>query len=213
VGEHARLPHRGIPSHSGGYDYHIITVYGVNDAAGTATIGDLTDEPVEVPLAALTRRGDRFAKTISAARHSTGQESTRLEAAREREPESVSRRAEWRPARRKRRKNFSLDALALWAERLTSTKDKERWERVFMPGNGSGAACCRSIDTSITTATAAASAADDGRVFDRGGHGDQNAGAQDGGRPLCETRRDWSDLPTPRCRNRLPSLRSPDTRF
>jgi hypothetical protein len=33
------------------------------------------------------------------------------------------------------RKNFSLEALRVWGDRLHGSKDKERWEHVFAPGH------------------------------------------------------------------------------
>ena len=49
----AHLPHRALPGIMSGGGYHIVTVYGIDDAAGTALIGDLTDDPITIPMADL----------------------------------------------------------------------------------------------------------------------------------------------------------------
>jgi hypothetical protein len=54
----AELPHRGLPEIFKGGGYHVVTVYEIDDAKGTASIGDLTDLPVEITLDQLaTARG------------------------------------------------------------------------------------------------------------------------------------------------------------
>jgi hypothetical protein len=58
----AELPHRAMPSEWSGGGYHIITIYSVNDADGTAQIGDLTDEPISIPLPDLARARARIKK-------------------------------------------------------------------------------------------------------------------------------------------------------
>ena len=58
----AGLPHRGLPQTMLGGGYHLITVYSIDEPAGTALIGDLTDEPVTITLgelSALARRPDQ----------------------------------------------------------------------------------------------------------------------------------------------------------
>lgn len=133
----AFLPHRGLKHlQATGGGYHIIAVYSVDAAAGTAQIGDLTDEPITIALA-----------DLAAARGRNKKDKYRLLAIAEsgKPPEL---RAMVKDALKtchngltgadgvkSAKRNFSLDALATWAERLTSTKDKERWEHVFAPGH------------------------------------------------------------------------------
>lgn len=131
----ASLPHRGLGhwKETGG-GYHILTVYSLNGE--TALIGDLTDEPIEIALADLTAARGRIKK-----------DKYRLLGI-----EKGSKPGELRPlvkdalaachrgltgadGVKSARKNFSLDSLQTWAERLTSTTDKDRWERVFAPGH------------------------------------------------------------------------------
>lgn len=133
----ALLPHRGLQHlQASGGGYHIITVYSVDSTAGTAQIGDLTDEPITISLADLTAARGRIKK-----------DRYRLLAIAEsgRPPELRSMVMDALQAChnglggadgvKSAKRNFSLDALATWAERLTSTKDKERWEHVFAPGH------------------------------------------------------------------------------
>ncbi|HJZ90373.1 MAG TPA: DUF4872 domain-containing protein [Gemmataceae bacterium] len=130
----SHLPHRGLPSHFSGSGYHIVAIYR-QDADGTALIGDLTDRPVAVPGPALAEARGRIKKD----RH-------RLLSI----PPSASRtdlaplvRAGLRACHRgltgeggvkSARANFSLEALARWADRLHGSAGKESWERVFAPG-------------------------------------------------------------------------------
>lgn len=58
----AGLPHRAMPAAWSGGGYHVITVYAIDDAAGTALIGDLTDAPIHIPLAELAHARGRIKK-------------------------------------------------------------------------------------------------------------------------------------------------------
>jgi hypothetical protein len=130
----AALPYRGLDVPVGNV-YHVVTVYSADDYAGTVLVGDLTDEPVAVPLAEFTAARGRIKK-----------DKHRLLAL-----QAVTPPKDLKPlieaglaacragldgdgAPKSARRNFSLDALATWADRLTSEKDPERWERVFAPG-------------------------------------------------------------------------------
>jgi hypothetical protein len=131
----ALLPHRGLQHlQATGGGYHIVTVYSVADD-GTASIGDLTDEPVEIALAELTAARGRIKKDrYRLLALADGGELDLVRAV----PEALAachRGLTGADGPKNARKNFSLDALATWAERLTSTKDREAWERVFAPGH------------------------------------------------------------------------------
>jgi len=131
----AGLPHRGVTI-TAGYAYHVITVYSIDEANQTASIGDLTDEPITISLAELTAARGRIRKDkyrLLAV--------TKAPAVRELAPAvtaglkacHVGLKGSDAPANA--RKMFSLDAVQQWADRLTSTKDNERWERVFAAGH------------------------------------------------------------------------------
>ena len=49
----AHLPHRAMPGMWSGGGYHVVTVYAIKDEDATALIGDLTDDPISIPLADL----------------------------------------------------------------------------------------------------------------------------------------------------------------
>ena len=137
--------------------YHIVTVHAIDDAKGTALVGDLADEPIPVPLAEL-----------AAARARVKKDRNRLLAL---EP---SRRApELENLVRQgiaacvdglaggRIKNFTLQAFATWADRLDGSRAPDGWEKIFPPGphlfqglrsvteyvehNGTGGGLCRPL--------------------------------------------------------------------
>jgi hypothetical protein len=131
------LPHRGHvvgPMDEGGA-YHVVTVYGIDDAAGTATIGDLADDPITIPLDALGVARSRIKK-----------DKNRVLAVRA--PKKTASLADvvgdglracydglaGDGAPKAARKNFSLESLSGWAEKLGTPDAKESWTRVFTPG-------------------------------------------------------------------------------
>jgi hypothetical protein len=132
----AHLPYRGLPAFASGSAYHVITVYSIDDGAGTALIGDRTDEPVSIALADLAMARARIKK-----------QKHRLLAV----PSSKSP-GDLRPLIRDGLRacyrglageggvksaatNFSLKTLQVWSQRLHGSKDNERWERVFARGS------------------------------------------------------------------------------
>src|SRR5262245_1257248 len=58
----AGLPHRALPKQYSGGGYHVIIVYRVDEAGGTALIGDSTDEPISIPLTDLGQARARIKK-------------------------------------------------------------------------------------------------------------------------------------------------------
>ena len=131
----AHLPHRALPGIMSGGGYHIVTVYGIDDAAGTTLIGDLTDDPISIPLADLAIARARIKKDkhrLLALPSSKPSLDLKLQVA-------AGLRACYDGlggvgGMKGAMKNFSLEALQLWAERLHGSKDHERWERVFERG-------------------------------------------------------------------------------
>jgi len=127
------LPHRGIPPSPMVMGYHLVTVYSVNDKS--ALIGDLTDEPIEMPLAELTQARGRIKKdkyrllAINKTDKSLDLANSVIDALK-----ACHAGLTGADGPKNARKNFSIDAIALWAERLTSSKDREGWEKVFTPG-------------------------------------------------------------------------------
>lgn len=128
------LPHRAAPDVLSGSGYHVITVYRVDDQAGTALIGDLADDPIVIPLDRLARARARIKKD----RHRL----LSVEAAGTSPPLDQLVRAGLRachdgllhPTLPGAAANARLAALRTWADRMEGSTAKERWEQVFRPG-------------------------------------------------------------------------------
>lgn len=131
----ALLPHRGLGhwKETGG-GYHIITVYSLK--GDTALIGDLTDEPIEIALADLTAARGRIKKDkYRLLGIENGGQPGGLKPLVKDALAACHRGLTGADGVKSARKNFSLDCLLTWAERLTSTTDKDRWDQVFAPGH------------------------------------------------------------------------------
>jgi hypothetical protein len=125
----AHLPHRALPTMWSGGGYHVITVYRINDE--DALIGDLTDEPIALPLPDLAKARERIKKQKNRLLAvPTGAASPKELAPLVRD----GLRACHRGLVKQRMQNFTLEAIRVWAERMHGSKDKESWERVFTPG-------------------------------------------------------------------------------
>ncbi len=131
----AGLPYKALPAFMSGSGYHIVTVYGIDDDAGTALIGDLADEPLHVSLADLARARSRIKKDkhrlLSIASAPSPKDLAKLvrnglQAC----YDGLAGAGGVKSAAR----NFSLDSLRLWSDRLDGSDDNERWERVFERG-------------------------------------------------------------------------------
>lgn len=129
------LPHRAMPGMMSGQGYHIVTVYGIDEGAGTAMIGDLQDDPLPISLADLAIARERIKKdkhrllSIPASpgvKDLTAIVRNGLRACHD----GLGGAGGVKSAAR----NFSLEALRLWGDRLHGSKDNERWERVFERG-------------------------------------------------------------------------------
>lgn len=133
----AGLPHRAMPSEFSGGGYHIVMVYRINEAEGTALVGDLTDNPISIPLDALVAARARIKK-----------QKNRVFALAPL-PKNYARPALTElvraglhschhgllhPTLPGMKSNAKLEALKVWGQRLHGSKDKESWDRVFRPG-------------------------------------------------------------------------------
>ncbi len=127
----AHLPHRALPKAFSGMMYHLVTVYDADSTGGTARIGDLGDDPVEIPLAALAEARGR----IKSQKHRL------LSVKGPGRPLDLQQavddglRACHQALTSSKMKNFSLEAFKVWAERLHGSSGKESWEQMFPPGN------------------------------------------------------------------------------
>jgi len=120
----AHLPHRGVPVKLSGSGYHVVTVYQLDGDA--ALIGDLTDEPVTIPLADLATARARIKK-----------QKNRLLSIPDAPPSPPLLQLVRDGLRAchqgltKAKANFALKSIRTWADRMHGSKDPERWERVF----------------------------------------------------------------------------------
>ncbi|MCI0741726.1 MAG: BtrH N-terminal domain-containing protein [Gemmataceae bacterium] len=145
----AHLPHRALPAHTSGGGYHVVTIYRVDEVAQTALVGDLTDEPVAVPLADLALARARIKKFAH-----------RLLGIADGDPLPLGRGSD-RRGTDKRGENLrelvhgglrachqaliakpgkgplamsTLESLRRAAARLANDNDKQSWDKLFPPG-------------------------------------------------------------------------------
>jgi hypothetical protein len=137
----AGLPHRALPSEFGGGGYHIVLVYCVNEAAGTALIGDLTDAPISLPLDALAAARGRIKKQknrLLALAPLPKSYAPPALAELVRAGLHSCQHGLLHPTLPGMKGNAKLEALKVWGQRLHGSnhkaKEKESWERVFRPG-------------------------------------------------------------------------------
>ncbi len=137
----AGLPHRALPAQYSGGGYHVVMVYRVNEAEGTALIGDLTDAPLNIPLEALAAARARIKKQKNRllALAPLPKNYAQLALAElVRAGLHSCHHGLLHPTLPGMKSNAKLEALKVWAQRLHGSKDKakdrEGWERVFRPG-------------------------------------------------------------------------------
>ena len=131
----AALPYKAMPAFYAGMSPHLVVLYSIDEDGRIARIGDLTDEPIEIPLDVLTSARTRIKKDK--------QRVMTLGAARKLPPLKTLVRAGLEACRDgllganaigDSKTNFSLEALRVWGTRLHGSRDKESWDRVFTPG-------------------------------------------------------------------------------
>ena len=126
----AHLPHRSMPASWSGGGYHVITIYGIDDNAGTALIGDLADQPIPIPLPDLAQargRIKKFKNRILA-----------LEPSGKTPPLEPLVRSSIKACVdglvKCKMKNSTLEAFKTWADKLDGSKAADSWEKIFPPG-------------------------------------------------------------------------------
>jgi hypothetical protein len=126
------LPHRGLASLHSGSGYHVVTVYAIDGQH--ALIGDLTDEPVSIPLADLAAARGRIKKqkyrllSIPASPPPVDLRQLMKDGL------SACHKALVAKPGKGPLSMTGLEVLRRWAVRLHGSKDKESWERMFPPG-------------------------------------------------------------------------------
>jgi hypothetical protein len=125
----ASLPYRAMPQVWSGGGYHVVVVYELDEAAATATIGDLADELISIALSDLARARARIAKQKQRLLALSGRPAFVDLAAAVRE----GLRACHAGLTRGRSANFTLEAFKTWAVQMTAA-GKEGWPAKFAPG-------------------------------------------------------------------------------
>jgi hypothetical protein len=129
----ASLGTRGLPAELAGGGYHTLVVHRIDDDAGSATVSDLTESAFELPLDVLSAARARIAKQkhrvawLERPGDGSGPEVDHAGAV------EAGLAATVRGLRSPRTRNFSLDALADWSDRLRG-RGATSWARVFPTG-------------------------------------------------------------------------------
>ena len=130
----AALPYKAMPPFYSGMAGHMVVLHDIDDAAATAHIADLSDEPIEIPLDVLSTARSRIKK-----------DKQRVLSVRAGSPPPLDTMVRDGLAACRdgllganavggSKTNFSLEALRVWGTRLHGSRDKESWDRVFTPG-------------------------------------------------------------------------------
>ncbi len=128
------LPHRALPQVWSGGGYHVITIYDLQ-GDDAALIGDLNDNPVTISLKDLAVARERIKKQKNRILSIPASASPKALAPLVKLGLEACHRGLLTGGWKNVKTNFTLKALALWADRLHGSKDKESWERVFPPGH------------------------------------------------------------------------------
>ena len=131
----AALPYKAMPAMLSGMASHLVVLYAIDAPAGSARIGDLSDEPIEIPADVLASARARIKKDknrVMTLKAGAGVPAlpTLIHAGLEACRDGLL----GANAIGSSKTNFSLDALRVWADRLHGSRDKDSWERVFTPG-------------------------------------------------------------------------------
>jgi uncharacterized protein DUF4872/butirosin biosynthesis protein H-like len=126
----SHLAHRAMPESWSGGAYHMITIYGIDDATGTASIGDLADQPIPISLSELAQARGRIKKFKNRllALEPAGKTPDLAELVRAGISACVDGLVKCKM------KNFRLDAFKTWADKLDGSKAADSWEKIFPPG-------------------------------------------------------------------------------
>jgi hypothetical protein len=131
----AHLPHRAMPAMWSGGGYHVVTVYSIDAAKGTALIGDLADDPIEIALDDLATARGRIKKFKNRLLRIPDRCERPFDLGMRIRPGIKACHAGLggRPMKGYPT-TFNLDAFDTLAKRIYGSKDKDSWDRVFPPG-------------------------------------------------------------------------------
>lgn len=110
--------------------YRIVAVHGIDEATGTALVGEGGDEawPLALPELAAARQRIKSYKNRLLALEPAAKPIGLSQAVRSGIKACVG------VLRKGRLKNFTLEAFATWADRLDGSKAADGWEKIFPPG-------------------------------------------------------------------------------
>ncbi|MHC4997379.1 MAG: DUF4872 domain-containing protein, partial [Planctomycetota bacterium] len=120
-----------------GGQYHVVTVYGVDETKSAALVGDLADHPDEVPLDALAEARAAIKKQknrllwITEAPETFDLKRAVVDGVRACHDTLIGRGAVKAPGGKAMAKSFTLDAFETWAHRMHGSTDKESWATKF----------------------------------------------------------------------------------
>ena len=126
----SHLSHRAMPASWSGGGYHVITIYGIDDASGTALIGDLAEQPIAISLPDLAQARGRIKKFKNRV---LALEPTEKTPALEPLVRS-SIQACVDGLVKCAMKHYTLEAFKTWADKLDGSKAADSWEKIFPPG-------------------------------------------------------------------------------
>ena len=130
------LAYKAMPQTYAGMASHLVVLYAADNATNTARIGDLTDEPIEIPLDELTAARARIKKDKNRVMTIRADGTTPPIATLVRDGLAACRDGLLGAnAIGGSKTNFSLEAFRVWGNRLHGSREEERWERVFTPGS------------------------------------------------------------------------------
>ena len=123
-----------------GGQYHVISIYGIDDASGQALIGDLADQPDQISLEALAQARAQIKKQknrllwLADAPDSIDWESAVTDGIKACHEGLVGRGPVKPPGGKSMASNFTLDAFRRWGERMHGSSGKDSWSNMFPRG-------------------------------------------------------------------------------
>jgi hypothetical protein len=130
----AGLPYKAMPPFYSGMASHTVVLYTIDEAGGTARIGDLSDEPIVIPLDVLTAARGRIKKDKHRAMSIRAGHLPSLKTMVDDGLVACRDGLLGANAVGGAKTNFTLEALRVWGTRLHGSREKEGWERMFAPG-------------------------------------------------------------------------------
>ena len=136
----AALPHHGSQQAAMGGQYHVVSVYGIDDACSQALIGDLADLPSRISLEKLSEARGRIKKQknrllwVTKAPGLFDFEQAIIDGITACHDGLIGRGKVKPPGGKSMAANFTLDAFQKWGERMHGSSNKQSWSQIFPRG-------------------------------------------------------------------------------